>query len=515
MQKALLAFFSLSILMALFMPNGSEERSTLQRLTWGVSLSPYFIFAVCVVGIITLASELSVLGPIIAYGICGYIFSIFILYALIFYQLIMPKFDEHLLVRGISISSFCGVLSSFVYPVAVIYTLVEPSNFTIWGIYLLLEPQILQSKMLGIFIAAGVLPNILLWLLLQLLSHENQKQTNGRLYTKVFSLSFNASSNLFIIYYLMNAQSVSELFSHIFLFAVFNFLLFVFASLFFRKKNMAVAYFFSKRRALIFFAGALLCSFCFYSFATIVPSSSLFLPFCIVFGLALFLRQVNRLEDEVKFRTNELKTEKEKSDKLLNNVLPKYVIEDLKRDGKSGPKKLDLISVMFTDFVGFTDISNKISPEKLISELNELFTKFDEFTEQYGSERIKTIGDAYMCVSGLKDSSVSPAQNALKIARAIIEYLKGRNSSAEIEWNIRIGIATGPAVGGIVGTKKYLFDLFGDTVNTAARMESHSFRQKINVEQNTYDQLKEFTEFEARGLVRVKGKGKMNMYFVK
>ena len=233
------------------------------------------------------------------------------------------------------------------------------------------------------------------------------------------------------------------------------------------------------------------------------------------FGLALFLRQVNRLEDEVKLRTIELNTEKEKSDKLLNNVLPKYVIEDLKRTGTSPPRKLDLISVMFTDFVGFTNISKQISPEKLINELNELFTKFDEITEKFGSERIKTIGDAYMCVSGLKTTDVSPAQNTLKIASAIIDYLNFRNKNSEIDWHIRVGIATGPAVGGIVGTKKYLFDLFGDTVNTAARMEAHSDLQRVNVERNTYDQLKGLFKFEERGLIDVKGKGKMHMYFLK
>jgi class 3 adenylate cyclase len=246
-----------------------------------------------------------------------------------------------------------------------------------------------------------------------------------------------------------------------------------------------------------------------------MPSSALVLPLAIVIAIALFLRHVNNLENQIHLRTKEISEERDKTDKLLANILPRYVIDDLKIKGTSEPKELDGIAIMFTDFVGFTEISKSITSKELISELNDIFSAFDGITERYSSERIKTIGDAYMCVSGLDASESLPQQNIINIGIEMLSYLRERNLTTKIKWHIRIGISSGMAVGGIVGRTKYLYDLFGDAVNTAARMESNSDPQKINVDENTYNLSNNLFNFIKRETKFVKGKGNMQMYFVK
>ena len=232
--------------------------------------------------------------------------------------------------------------------------------------------------------------------------------------------------------------------------------------------------------------------------------------------IAGFLAYVNNLESQILNRTAQINLERKKSDALLANILPKYVINDLKEKGFSEPRSLENISVMFTDFVGFTKISQEISATKLIEELNEIFSEFDRITESHASERIKTIGDAYMCVSGLEHSAQSPQRNLISIALRMIAFLENRNQQNELEWHLRLGIASGDSVAGIVGQTKYLFDLFGDAVNTAARMESYSEPQSINIDQKTYLALADAPDllFIKRPITFVKGKGDMQMYFV-
>ena len=196
--------------------------------------------------------------------------------------------------------------------------------------------------------------------------------------------------------------------------------------------------------------------------------------------------------------------------------MPRYVIQDLKDRGTSEPRELENISVMFTDFVGFTKIAQSMSAKELIAELNEIFTAFDHVVDKHFSERIKTIGDAYMCVSGLTSSPHSSARNLVGVGEEMLAFLHTRNMNSEVQWKIRIGIASGNCMGGIVGEKKYLFDLFGDAVNTASRMESNSEAGRINIDQNTHLMLKAEQElsFEKRPMLQVKGKGEMQMYFV-
>ncbi len=212
-----------------------------------------------------------------------------------------------------------------------------------------------------------------------------------------------------------------------------------------------------------------------------------------------------------------IQIEKAKSEKLLLNILPISIVNDLKEKGKTIPKKFENITVYFSDIVGFTKISSQLDPAYLIDELNDIFTAFDTIIEKHRGERIKTIGDAYMAVCGMDgdENASAHAESIMMAAWEIIEYLKNRNKISKIEWKIRVGVHTGPVVGGVVGIKKYIYDLFGDTINTAARMETYSLPMKINVSETTYRLLDGRFDFEERNMIEVKGKGVLKMYFVK
>ncbi len=204
--------------------------------------------------------------------------------------------------------------------------------------------------------------------------------------------------------------------------------------------------------------------------------------------------------------------EKNKSEKLLLNTLPVKVVNELKELGRSDPHHFDNVTVFFSDIVGFTEKSNSMEPKILISELNDIFTGFDEIVAKNSCERIKTIGDAYLCVCGMPTPNHDHAYNIVESAVEMIDFLKKRNENSIHKWNIRVGINSGSVIGGIVGVNKYIYDVFGDAVNTASRMESNSMPMRINVSESTYNLTKDRFEFTARGEIEVKGKGKMKMF---
>jgi len=210
----------------------------------------------------------------------------------------------------------------------------------------------------------------------------------------------------------------------------------------------------------------------------------------------------------------EIEAEKVKTDRLLFNTLPRKIVEDLKKYGKTEPETFKDVTVFLSDIVSFTKLSASIEPVVLINELNEMFTEFDNIMESNQCERIKTIGDAYLAVCGMPEKNPEHAKNLINAAIDIVNYLKERNKTAKIPWFIRIGIHTGNVVGGIVGITKYIYDIFGDTINTTARMESNSEPMKINISETTYNIVSENYKFIAREPIEAKGKGLMNMYFV-
>ena len=207
--------------------------------------------------------------------------------------------------------------------------------------------------------------------------------------------------------------------------------------------------------------------------------------------------------------------EQEKSEKLLLNILPEKIASRLKNNTDTIAERFEEVSVLFADIANFTKISAEMKPKEVVSFLNDLFVKFDRLTEKYGLEKIKTIGDAYMVVAGIPEPFGDHAERMLNFSLEIIQATKDYNKTCDWDLNIRIGINSGPAVAGIIGEKKFQYDIWGDTVNTASRMESHGLNGKILVSENTYHLMKAKFDFEAPHLINVKGKGQLTTYFLK
>ena len=221
------------------------------------------------------------------------------------------------------------------------------------------------------------------------------------------------------------------------------------------------------------------------------------------------------LEKEVAQRTSELVIQKKKSDDLLRNILPEEVAEELKETGSTTAKHFDHVSVLFTDFVGFTKAGEKMTPQQLVNELHACFKAFDEIISKYNIEKIKTIGDAYLAVAGLPVSDEQHATNTIRAALEIQAFIAQRKMQLpDHAFNIRIGIHSGSVVAGIVGVKKFAYDIWGDTVNTAARMEQNSESGKVNISQSTFELIKDKFACTYRGQITAKNKGELNMYFV-
>jgi len=208
-----------------------------------------------------------------------------------------------------------------------------------------------------------------------------------------------------------------------------------------------------------------------------------------------------------------IKAANAKSDELLQNILPPRVIQDLREKGTTEPELFEQVSILFTDLVNFTEISSSLAPEYLIGELSDLFCGFDCIIEKYGCTRIKTIGDSYMAVCGLPEGDPYHARKIVQAGLECIDYLAKRNEHSPIKWKMRVGAHSGSVVAGIVGARKYIYDVFGDTVNIASRMENSSNEMRLNVSEETYKRTKDDFMFETREPQRVKGKGYMTMYF--
>jgi class 3 adenylate cyclase len=227
---------------------------------------------------------------------------------------------------------------------------------------------------------------------------------------------------------------------------------------------------------------------------------------------ATIQRHNDHLEELVKERTAELVEAQQDSERLLLNVLPAPIADRLKRGENLIVDRFDDVSVLFADIVGFTTLSSRTTPEQLVTMLDELFSLFDRLAEQHRLEKIKTIGDAYMVVAGIPqpmaDSSIAIAHMALEMIGGVEEYAKRTG----LDLTIRVGIHTGPAVAGVIGRKKFIYDLWGDTVNTASRMESHGIAGRVQVTEATYQALRTAFDFEPRGPIEIKGKGTMSTY---
>ena len=231
-----------------------------------------------------------------------------------------------------------------------------------------------------------------------------------------------------------------------------------------------------------------------------------------------FARKQYLLEQIINKRTEDLIIEKEKTEALLANVLPKNTASEIMEKGKATKIKYNFVTVLFSDIQGFTKIAEEMNPEVLIDELDKFFFYFDSVVEKHGIEKIKTIGDAYMCAGGIPEKNRTNPVEVILAALEMKGYMKKLKETSELEgmkfWDIRIGIHTGTVVAGVVGQKKLSYDIWGDTVNTASRMESSGEAGKINISGTTYEFVKEFFACEYRGKMPVKYKGELEMYFV-
>ena len=238
-----------------------------------------------------------------------------------------------------------------------------------------------------------------------------------------------------------------------------------------------------------------------------------FVTSCVTIATACFLGyyfQIAAIRAETA-----LDQEYQRAEHLLHNILPEAIANRLKIHPETIANGFEGTTILFADIVGFTPLSAQMSPENMVMLLNEVFSDFDDLVDKYGLEKIKTIGDAYMAVAGLPEPRHDHAEAIADMALDIKKVMKKFSGIMNKPLQIRIGINSGPAVAGVIGKKKFTYDLWGDTVNTASRMESHGIPGEIQVTQTTYDLLRDSYRFENRGIIRIKGKGPMQVYLLK
>jgi class 3 adenylate cyclase len=215
-----------------------------------------------------------------------------------------------------------------------------------------------------------------------------------------------------------------------------------------------------------------------------------------------------------------IEKERDRSDNLLHNILPKEIAQELKEKGKTEARDFDNVSILFSDFKEFTNTSAKLSAQELVTEISVCFEAFDVIMEKYGIEKIKTIGDAYMAAGGLPVPSINSTKATVLAALEMQSFIQNRRTEKgllkQISFEMRVGIHTGQVVAGVVGLKKFQYDIWGDTVNIASRIESNSEAGKVNISQTTFELLKTDSDFSfiSRGKIQAKGKGEIEMYFV-
>ncbi len=209
-----------------------------------------------------------------------------------------------------------------------------------------------------------------------------------------------------------------------------------------------------------------------------------------------------------------LEAEQEKSERLLLNILPLAIADRLKQEPSAIADGFAEVTVMFADIVGFTELSSRLTPQELVSRLNDIFSRFDALVERHDLEKIKTIGDAYMVVGGLPMPRADHAEAIADLALDIQQEIRAISEELGESFSMRMGINSGPVIAGVIGIKKFIYDLWGDTVNIASRMESHGQEGFIQVTEETYRRLQHSHRFEARGPITIKGKGEMNTYWL-
>ena len=241
--------------------------------------------------------------------------------------------------------------------------------------------------------------------------------------------------------------------------------------------------------------------------------------FIIALAILFFMRyrSKKKANEELEEKTKLIEEERQRSDELLLNILPAPIAKELKEKGKAKARKYESVTVLFSDFQNFSKISEQLTPEELVQELDHCFKAFDFIVSQYNIEKIKTIGDAYMCASGLTGRELTPidiVKAALEMQEFLEDYKNQRKQNSQPFFEARIGLHTGPVVAGVVGVNKFAYDIWGDTVNVAARMEANSEVGRVNISESTYLKVKYDFECIHRGKIAAKNIGYIDMYFI-
>jgi class 3 adenylate cyclase len=235
-------------------------------------------------------------------------------------------------------------------------------------------------------------------------------------------------------------------------------------------------------------------------------------------GRQIANRKLARQKAEIEAQKKLVDAEKRKSEELLLNILPQQIATELKDKGVAQPRSYNMVTVLFTDFKGFTKISEKLSPEQIVAKLNFFFQKFDEIAEKNHLEKIKTIGDGYMCAGGIPIENTTNPVDAVRAGLEMQTFVKAWNKEQEAKglptFELRVGINTGPLVAGVIGKNKFAYDVWGDTVNLASRMESSGESGKVNISGITHTWVKHYFECMYRGKIEAKNKGEVDMFFV-
>jgi class 3 adenylate cyclase len=242
----------------------------------------------------------------------------------------------------------------------------------------------------------------------------------------------------------------------------------------------------------------------------------------IVYRALRYSKKTNKIlikqNNEIERQRDEIDYQRKRSDDLLLNILPAETAEELKEKGSATPRHYDLVSVLFTDFKGFTIVAEKLTPNELVAELDSCFFAFDKIIDKYNLEKIKTIGDSYMCAGGIPVANATNPEDCVRAGLEIKMYMENlkaeREAKGEPFWELRIGIHTGQVVAGVVGKNKFAYDIWGDAVNTASRMESSGIPGKVNISGVTYELVKDKFACTYRGKVNAKNKGEIDMYIV-
>jgi len=227
--------------------------------------------------------------------------------------------------------------------------------------------------------------------------------------------------------------------------------------------------------------------------------------------MAIYKHKINQ---QLKERTRELEEERIKSDRLLHNIFPSEIVKELKETGSIKPKEFPMVTLLFTDFQGFTEIASGMHPHELVSELNDIFNNFDLIVNKYALEKLKTMGDSYMVAGGLPRETDNHASSVIFAALDILDYLSERNKISKYKWEIRAGVHSGNVIAGVVGKNKYTYDVWGNTVNIASIMEKSSLPGKVCVTSATYLLINGCFECHYGGSIDITGDDKVDKYFV-